>query len=227
MKKYFIYILFFSLILVNFASSHVSHYKKIKLLKYELFLNNKLIGTHIFHFRQKNNLFYVNSKGSFKVNKLGVVIMDFEIQTEEVYKNDKLISFKSNTNQNNKKKIAKVNSKNEKTFIVDGSSFKGETDKSALIGSWWNHEIIKISKQISPISGRVNSQKVKFLGKENIIINGTQFKALHFHFLSDDKKSDDKKKINIHVWYDSKTLLWIKSKYNKFGEWEYRLSEVR
>ena len=103
---------------------------------------------------------------------------------------------------------------------------KGETDKSALIGSWWNHEIIKISKQISPISGRVNNQKVKER-KENILINGTEFNALHFHFLSDDQKSDDKKKLNIQVWYDSKTLLWIKAKYNKFGEWEYRLSEVR
>ena len=51
--------------------------------------------------------------------------MNFETQTEEVYKNDKLISFKSNTNQNNKKNFAKVNSKKKKHFIVDGSSFKG------------------------------------------------------------------------------------------------------
>ena len=47
-------------------------------------------------------------------------------------------------------------------FLIDGSSFKGEIDNNFIIGSWWNHEIIKNSKQISPISGRVINQKVIF-----------------------------------------------------------------
>ena len=37
--------------------SHVGHYKKFNNLEYELFRNNKLIGTHKYNFiREKNNL---------------------------------------------------------------------------------------------------------------------------------------------------------------------------
>ena len=117
--------------------------------------------------------------------------------------------------------------KEKNKLYVDGSSYKGETENTSMIGSWWNHEIVKNSKQISPISGRIIKQKVKFLGKKIISINGKNYNALHFHFLSDDSKPAKKKKLNMHVWYDSKTLLWIKASYDKLGKWEYRLIEER
>jgi len=227
MKKYSILVFIILFFTINLASSHVSHYKKVKFLKYGLFFNNKLIGSHVFNFKEEGNLFYVNSKGNFKVDKLGVVLMDYKTESEEVYKSGQLIKYNSKTFQNDKEKFAKVIWKEKNKLYVEGSSYKGETESTSMIGSWWNHEIVKNSKQISPISGRINKQKVKFLGKEDISINEKNYNALHFHFLSDDDKPPKKKKINIHVWYDSKTLLWIKASYEKVGEWEYRLIEVR
>ena len=90
MKKYFALIIIVSLFLFSLASGHVDHYKKVKFLKYELFLNNKSIGEHIFNFKQDGDLFYVISKGNFKVDKLGVVLMDYKTESEEVYKNGQL-----------------------------------------------------------------------------------------------------------------------------------------
>ena len=227
MKKYSILVFIILFFTINLASSHVSHYKKVKFLKYDLFFNNKLIGNHVFNFKQEGDLFYVNSKGNFKIDKLGVVLMDYKTESEEVYKNDQLIKYSSKTLQNNKEKFAKVILNKKNKLYVEGSSYKGETENTSMIGSWWNHEIVKISKQISPISGRINRQKVKFLGKKDILINGKNYNALHFHFLSDDDKPAKKKKLNMNVWYDSKTLLWIKASYDKLGRWEYRLMEVR
>ena len=140
---------------------------------------------------------------------------------------DRLIKYSSKTFQNDKEKFAKVILKEKNKLYVEGSSYKGETESTSMIGSWWNHEIVKNSKQISPISGRIIKQKVKFLGKKNISINNKNYNALHFHFLSDDNKPANKKKLNMHVWYDSETLLWIKASYDKIGKWEYRLTEVR
>ena len=225
MKKYSILTLIIFLLTFNSVLGHVTHYKKVKFLKYGLFFNNKLIGTHTFDFREDGDLFYVKSKGSFKVDKLGVVLMNYKTESEEVYKNGQLIKFNSRTKQNEKEKFAKVIFK-EQSLHIDGSSYKGETESSSQIGSWWNHEIVKKSKQISPISGRIMQQKVKFLGKQDISINGKTYKALHFHFLSDDNKPAKKKKLNIHVWYDSETLLWIKASYDKLGNWEYKLMEI-
>ena len=108
MKKYSILILILFIFSINFASGHVSHYKKIKFLKYGLFLNDKLIGKHTFNFKNEGNLFYVNSKGDFKVNKLGVVLMNYKTESEEVYEDGQLIKYNSKTTQNDKNKFANI-----------------------------------------------------------------------------------------------------------------------
>ena len=226
MRKYISLVIFFILTLSSNTYSHVDHYKNLKLLKYGLYFNDKLIGHHTFEFKQKDGFLYVNGLGNFTVNKLGVALFDFKTESVEVFKKGKLIKYNSKTVQNKKEKFSNVKIKNNK-IIIDGSSFKGEAGSDLLIGTWWNHEIVKFSKQISPISGRLMPQKVSFLGKKNIKINEKPYKALHFHFLSDNALPIDKKKLNINIWYDTKSLLWIKSSYKKFGFWEYRLLEVK
>ena len=227
MKKFIIFTLVALLFIIGKSVAHVNHYKKIKSLEYELFLNDKLIGLHKFNFNKKGDLLVVNSVGNFKVTKLGIDLMNYKTKTEEIYKENQLIKFKSKTNQNDKIKFVNLeyNAKNSH-FYIDGSSYKGKTQISSIIGSWWNHEIVTKSKQISAVSGRVLDQKVEFLGKNKIKISDKEYNALHFLILSDDNKPLNKKKLNINVWYDSKTLLWIKSSYEKLGKWEYRLKTV-
>ena len=227
MKKILTFVIFYVFFNNDFSYAHVDHYKNIKLLKFNLFYNNKHIGNHTFKFNLKKNLLYVNSEGSFKINKLGVVLIDYRTVSEEVYSNGKLISYQSKTTQNDKKKFVNIKLVKEKKFEINGSSFKGLTDASAIIGSWWNHEIVKNSKQISPISGRVIDQKVKFLGQKKILIDKNEYNTLHFHFFSDNEKPMSEKKLNIEIWYDKQNLNWVKAKYEKLGKWEYRLIEVR
>ena len=224
MRKFIFLFVFFLFFFNNLSFGHVKHYEKVKYLKYSLFFNENIIGSHNFTFKNVGNLFYVKSDGEFNVSKLGINLMKYSTKSEEIYENGKLIKFTSKTVQNDKKKYVNINIK-EKKLNIDGSSFKGLVNDDLLIGSWWNHSIINKKKQISPISGRILDQKVKFLGKKNINLNGKDYKALHFHFLSDDNKSLKKKKLNIQVWYDEKTLIWLKSSYDKIGKWEYRLAE--
>ena len=85
MKKNFI-LIFFSIFFLNSSSlSHVSHYKNIKSLKYGLFLNNQLIGTHIFNFSKANNdVLMVKSEGFFKVEKFGVTAVEIKNFIDEI-----------------------------------------------------------------------------------------------------------------------------------------------
>ena len=151
--------------------------------------------------------------------------MDYQTGTEEIYNKGILMKFSSDTRQNDKIKYVRLkNDEKNGTFSIDGSSFKGKIPiKDIVVGTWWNHEIINKNNQISPISGRVIKQ---FLGKKKIIINDKKYNALSFNFLSDDNKPLNKKKLNINVFYDEKTLLWIKMSYEKLGFWEYRLKKV-
>ena len=38
-----------------------------------------------------------------------------------------------------------------------------------------------------------------------------------------DKDLNEGKKLNTNVWYDEKTLNWVKAAFNKRGKWEYKL----
>jgi hypothetical protein len=111
-------------------------------------------------------------------------------------------------------------------YLIDGSSYKGKAPKDYLIGTWWNHSLVKAEAQISAVSGRIIKQEVTFLGKETININGKDYKTLHFNFSSTDKKLEKKKKLNTDVWYDEETLNWIKASFNKKGKWEYKLISI-
>ena len=112
-------------------------------------------------------------------------------------------------------------------LIIDGSSYKGSALVDSIVGTWWNHEIVKTKQQISAISGRVIEQTVSFVGKEDIQINNKTYKALHFNFKSSDESLPDSKKLNTDIWYDENTLLWLKAAFDKTGYWEYRLKEYK
>tara|TARA_B100002051_G_scaffold188378_1_gene178422 strand:- start:452 stop:1135 length:684 start_codon:yes stop_codon:yes gene_type:complete len=225
MKKFTI-IISTLLLFYTYSSAHVTHYKNINYLEYELFRNDQLIGYHKYNFDRERELLTVRSKVEFKINKLGVNLYKYEANSEEVYKNDSFLKFSSKTIQNNKEKFAVINydEKNDE-LLINGSSYKGVAPKDFIVGTWWNHEIINAKAQISAISGRIIKQKVTFKGKEKIKLNGITYNALHFNFSSSDKNLPEKKKLNTDIWYDEKTLMWIKASFDKTGFWEYRLKE--
>ena len=220
MKK--IIIFFFSFLFLSAsASGHVTHYQQFKSIEMEIFRNDKLIGINNFYFSKENNLMKVKNIVQFKISIAGIDLMKVDSESAGIYKDDMLIKFNSKTKQNDKDKFVNLYL-DQNQFIIDGSSFKGKTSSDYIIGSYWNHSVVKSEAQISPLSGSVKKQKVKFLGKENITLYGNNYSTLHFKILSSEDLPDDKK-INLDIWYDEKTLLLLKVSYQKLGLWEYRL----
>ena len=111
-------------------------------------------------------------------------------------------------------------------LIIDGSSYKGKADINFIVGTWWNHEIIKAKAQISGISGRIIEQTVTFIGKEDVQIGDKTYKTLRFNFKSSDQTLPDSKKLNTDIWYEEDTYLWVKAAFDKTGYWEYRIKKV-
>ncbi len=207
---------------------HVDHYIKYNYLEYELFRNNKPIGYHKYIFKKNDESLIVNSVVSFKITKLGVDLYKYYAKGVENYKNGAFTSFKSNTNQNKKEKYVNIAlNQEDNSLIIDGSSYKGKADKEMIVGTWWNHEIVKKKAQISAVSGRIIEQKVKFIGKEEIKIGNKTYKTLHFNFSSSDPSLSKDKKLNTDIWYEEDTYLWVKAAFDKTGYWEYRLKTYK
>ncbi len=227
MKKYLLSIALILLLSLE-INAHVDHYSKYNYLEYELFRNNKLIGYHTYEFQRKGENLVINNEVSFKITKLGIDLYNYYAKGVEKYNNGTFSGFNSETNQNKKEKYVNIKvDPNDKNLIIDGSSFKGKVDKDTIIGTWWNHEIVKKKAQISAVSGRIIEQKVKFIGKEEIKIGDKTYKTLRFNFSSSDPSLSKDKKLNTDIWYEEGTYLWVKAAFDKTGYWEYRLKKVK
>ena len=224
-----IYKLFIFIILLNLplsAYSHVQHYEKLNLIEFDIYRNDKHIGKHVFSFRKLEDKLAVDSEINFKIKKLGVVLYKYHVKGTEIYKEGELIKFNSKTNQNGKEKYVNMFLENNE-YIIDGSSYKGKAPTEYLLGTWWNHSIVKAPAQISAVSGRIIKQKVTFLGKETITLNNKSYDTLHFNFSSTDQSLSKNKKLNTDVWYDEESLNWVKASFEKKGKWEYRLIGIK
>jgi len=227
MKKLLLSIFIFSSISFE-TFSHVGHYAKFNYLEYELFRNNTPIGYHKFDFKREGQNLIIDSEIKFKITKLGIDLYQYYAAGQEKYNDGVFSGFSSKTNQNKKEKYVNISiDKMDKNLVIDGSSYKGKADKDFIIGTWWNHEIVQKKAQISAVSGRIIEQKVEFLGKEDVTFGDKTYKTLKFNFSSTDPSLSKDKKLNIDIWYEEDTYLWVKAAFDKTGFWEYRLKEKR
>ncbi|MDC0215781.1 hypothetical protein OAJ75_01655 [Candidatus Pelagibacter sp.] len=222
MKK-FIYILAI-LIFTSQAYSHTSHYDGIKVINMEIFKDGEIIGYSNYFFERGENTLEVKNYTQFKVKLFGIIAFSISSEALEKYKNNKLISFNSITFQNDKEKYVNLNyDKAKNKFIIDGSSYKGDSEIDVVIGNWWNHKIIKSKKQISPLSGSIKEQNVTFIGKESIELYGKSYSTEHYKLKSKNQDLPKDKRLDFDIWLDTKNKLILKVLYHRMGEWEYRL----
>ena len=223
-----IYKIIILLIFLSFTSpsiAHVQHYDNLNRIEFDIYRNNKNIGKHIFSFKKSGEQLAVKSEIKFEIKKLGIVLYKYYVSGTEIYKDGELVKFNSKTDQNGKKKFVNMKLENGE-YLIDGSSYKGKAPSDYLLGTWWNHSIVKAAAQISAVSGRIIKQKVTFLGKKTIQIGEKKYNTLHFNFSSTDKKLNKDKKLNTNVWYDEETLYWVKASFKKKGKWEYKLVSI-
>lgn len=219
-------LLAFIILFINVGNvfAHSSHIKNLSKIEMEVLRNGKVIGFSDYYFEHKKDLMIVKNETNFLVEMAGIKIFSIKGNSEEVYENEKLISFKSSTLQNKKRKFVKlIFDENKNLFIIDGSSFKGETGPDNVIGNWWNSKILQSKSQISPLSGSVKEQIVRLIGKDEMILNGKKYKLFKFNLKSSNEELPENKKLDFNIWLEPNDGLIFKVQYNRLGNWEYKI----
>tara|TARA_B100001175_G_scaffold122610_2_gene104372 strand:- start:2330 stop:3010 length:681 start_codon:yes stop_codon:yes gene_type:complete len=219
-------LLAFIILFINVGNvfAHSSHIKNLSKIEMEVLRNGKVIGFSDYYFEHKKDLMIVKNETNFLVEMAGIKIFSIKGNSEEVYENEKLISFKSSTLQNKKRKFVKlIFDENKNLFIIDGSSFKGETGSDNVIGNWWNSKILQSKSQISPLSGSVKEQIVRLIGKDEMILNGKKYKLFKFNLKSSNEELPKDKKLDFNIWLEPNEGLIFKVQYNRLGNWEYKI----
>ena len=192
----------------------------------DILRNGKKIGYSKYNMIAKNDFFIVKNETNFVAKIIGLNLLSIDSSSTETYKNGKLVKYKSRTIQNKKTKYndLSVNEKN-KIYNIKGSSFSGIAPYNALIGNWWNHNILQSEIIISPLSGSLKFQEVYFLSNEILKIEKKIYDTSRFKIVM-KKQKDDKKKEEFNVWLDEKSKIILKVSYSKLGNWEYIVKNI-
>tara|TARA_B100001559_G_scaffold319836_1_gene330243 strand:- start:309 stop:902 length:594 start_codon:yes stop_codon:yes gene_type:complete len=189
--------------------------------------NGKKIGYNKYNFIAKNDFLIVKNETNFVAKVIGFNLLKINSSSTETYKNGKLIKYKSITTQNKKNKYNNLAlDEKKKIYNIKGSSFNGVAPLNALIGNWWNHNILQSEIIISPVSGSLKFQKVYFLSKEMLKISGDNYSTRKFKIVM-KKNIDDKKSEEFNVWLDDKSKIILKVTYSKLGDWEYIVKNIK
>ena len=225
MKLKFLF-LFLFLIHPSFLYSHVNHYNKIKSIEMDILRNGKKIGFNKYNFILKNDFFIVKNQTNFVAKVIGLKLLSIDSSSTETYKNGKLVEYKSRTIQNKKTKYNDLILNPKKMiYNINGSSFNGIAPSDALVGNWWNHNILQSEIIISPLSGSLRFQEVYFISKEMLKIEKKVYDTSRFKIVMKNK-INDKKKEEFDVWLDDKSKIILKVSYSNFGEWEYIVRNI-
>ena len=198
-------------------------YKNISKIEMEVLRNEKIIGYSNYFFKHSGDTMIVENYTKFNVEMFGINVFTINSKSKEIYEKDKLLSFESSTLQNDKKKFVKLTyDKNKNKFIINGSSYVGEANQENIIGNWWNAKILETKTQISPLSGSIKKQEVKFTNEDHIEYKNKKIKLSQFKLKSTEDLPDDKK-LDFDIWLEPNKGIIFKVKYNRLGSWEYRL----
>ena len=225
MKLKFLF-LFLFLIHPSFLYSHVNHYNKIKSIEMDILRNGKKIGFNKYNFILKNDFFIVKNQTNFVAKVIGLKLLSIDSSSTETYKNGKLVEYKSRTIQNKKTKYNDLILNPKKMiYNIKGSSFNGIAPSDALVGNWWNHNILQSEIVISPLSGSLRFQEVYFISKEMLKIEKKVYDTSRFKIVL-RKSIEDKKIEEFYVWLDNDSKIILKVSYSKFGIWEYIVKKI-
>ncbi|NBU53992.1 MAG: hypothetical protein EBS45_01010, partial [Proteobacteria bacterium] len=118
----------FSFLLIFFTffspnlNAHIDHNKDLKKIEFDIYRNNEKVGYHKVIFTDKNGLKEISTDVFFDIKVLGVSIYQYHSIGKEIYKNNKLIEFKSTTKDGRDKDYCNINISSNGDYNFDGTT---------------------------------------------------------------------------------------------------------
>ena len=218
MKKYVL--LLFIFLKTSPSMAHVAHHINLQNLQFDINRNGKYVGYHYINFKwSKNGNLVVTNNIKFNLKKFGINFYKYQSLGVEKYDSSgQLVSFDSETDDNGKLKFCNIKLKSLK-YKIYGTNYNGFIEKPFRISSYWNHDILTVSKQVSGITCRVIDQKVKFIKREKLEIMNKVFNTTVYNIRG--------AKLNTLVWFDDDTKMIVHQVLHKKGKWNYKLKNYQ
>ena len=159
---------------------------------FDVYLNDKKVGTHKFNVSDSDGLRQVVSEASFRYKFLFISAYRYEHSAEERWANDCLVAVDASTNANGKRTEV-YGEQSSSGFIVDKDDESTELPDCVMTFAYWNPEFLLQPRLLNPQTGDYVAVRVDEIGQEILNVRGQAVTATRFKLSAD--------KIDLTLWY--------------------------
>ena len=171
---------------------------------FDVFMDDKLIGEHIFQLKEENKLHQLASNAQFKVTLLSIPVYKYKHLSKELWNKDCLYAIESSTQDggDDYRVLGKTETNTFKLIEPTNEAFIADCP---MTFSYWNPIMLKQSKLLNVQTGEYTEVQIKSLGKKLVKVRNENIEA--------DAYQLNGRNINIQLWYkDNKE--WVKLESN-------------
>lgn len=163
-------------------------------LEFDVYLNNKKVGKHLFTVSGSGSERQVQSKASFNYKILFISAYQYEHSAAENWTGNCLLEIDADTNANGKR-IQVSGEQNATGFRVKQGDTPTELPRCVMTFAYWNPEILDQPKLLNPQTGEYLDVRVEEQGDEVLMIRGKPVTATRYKLAAS--------KIDLTIWYSS------------------------
>jgi hypothetical protein len=151
---------------------------------YDITRNGSTIGTHTMAIEREGERAAVTFATRISVRVMMVEAYRFASDSHETWDGDQFLSFKSQTNDNGKKRAVSVTSSDTGTrFDIDGKS--RDVPQKIRPGTVWNKDLLASGQSFDDSTGKLLKIDVTDLGDEILNPRGVKRQARHYRIGGD------------------------------------------
>lgn len=169
---------------------------------FDVFRKGSSVGTHEVTFRRDGDDIIADTRFQVSIKILIVPVYSYLYTSNERWRDGKLISFTSETNDNGDVSVLQVKRENDSLVLAgSGGAFTAPGDLYPT--THWNSGAIGSTQVINTITGKINDIKLLSRGIETVSTKHGDIQATHYAYQGD---------LTTEVWYDSAGK-WVKMRF--------------
>ncbi len=159
---------------------------------FDVYLNEKIVGKHLFTVSETDGLKQVQSEASFKVKIFFIPAYRYEHSAAERWADNCLVEFDASTNANGKRN--QVSGKQTSAgFVVESGDSPIELPACVMTFAYWNPEFLDQPRLLDPQTGEYVDVLVEKVGDEMLEVRGQKVAAIRFKLTA--------REVDLTLWY--------------------------
>jgi len=163
--------------------------------RFQVYLDDKKIGTHDFILQELENQKLLQSEASFEYRLMFVKLYGYEHENTEIWAGDCLTGIESTTDANGKPFKVSGSLQGDR-FVLTGTAGEAELPSCSMSFAYWNPAFLEQERLINVQNGEVLDIQVSEPERVQLEVRGVMQPALRYQLGAGEMK--------IELWYSEK-----------------------